>query len=72
LQANAKALEGASHPDRNEQFEHINGRVRQFLRQGEPVISATRRRRSWWETSRMAAGSCVPKGCPRRCEFTTL
>ncbi len=29
LQANAKTMEGASHPDRNAQFEHINQRVRQ-------------------------------------------
>jgi Rhodopirellula transposase. len=39
LQANAKTLEGSSHPDRNAQFEHIDRKVRRFLRQGQPVIS---------------------------------
>jgi len=39
LQANRKTIEGASHPDRNAQFEHINRRVRKFLRASEPVIS---------------------------------
>src|ERR1700674_3862547 len=38
LQANAKTLEGSSHPDRNAQFEHIHRKVRRFLRQGQPVI----------------------------------
>src|SRR4029077_12523537 len=33
LQANAKTLEGSSHPDRNAQFEHIHRKVRRFLRQ---------------------------------------
>ena len=39
LQANAKTLEGSSHPDRNAQFEHIHRKVRRFLRQRQPVIS---------------------------------
>ena len=39
LQANRKSVEGAHHPDRDAQFEHINRRVRQFLRAGDPVVS---------------------------------
>jgi len=39
LQANRKTLEGASHPDRNAQFEHINARVRAALSRGDPAIS---------------------------------
>jgi len=39
LQANAKTREGASHPDRNAQFEHINAEVKAFQAAGEPVIS---------------------------------
>ena len=39
LQANAKTLEGAHHPDRNAQFEHINRAVQARLAQGQPVIS---------------------------------
>jgi transposase len=39
LQANQKTLEGSSHPDRNAQFEHLNGQVRLQLAAGEPVVS---------------------------------
>jgi Rhodopirellula transposase DDE domain len=39
LQSNAKALEGAQHPDRNAQFGYINEQVRRHLRRGEPVVS---------------------------------
>ena len=40
LQANLKTLEdGADHPDRDEQFQHLNREVRAFLKAGNPVIS---------------------------------
>jgi hypothetical protein len=39
LQANRKTREGASHPDRNAQFEYLNTCVRQFDRRGQPAIS---------------------------------
>jgi Rhodopirellula transposase DDE domain len=39
LQANRKTREGASHPDRNAQFEYINASVERFLKQGQPAIS---------------------------------
>jgi len=39
LQGNKKRLEGAQHPDRNAQFEHINEQVRRQLEAGEPAIS---------------------------------
>ena len=39
LQANRKTREGASHPDRNAQFEHINGQVLSFQRGAQPVVS---------------------------------
>jgi hypothetical protein len=39
LQGNRKTKEGANHPDRNAQFEHINRQVQRFQRQGQPVIS---------------------------------
>ena len=37
LQANRKRLEGAQHPDRNAQFEHINETFRRQLDAGEPA-----------------------------------
>jgi hypothetical protein len=39
LQANRKRLEGAQHPDRNAQFEHINETIRKQIQANEPVIS---------------------------------
>lgn len=39
LQANRKTLEGSQHPDRNAQFEHINGSVALQLKSKQPVIS---------------------------------
>jgi transposase len=39
LQSNRKAREGASHPDRNAQFEYINDQVRRFQRRGQPIVS---------------------------------
>jgi len=39
LQANRKTREGATHPDRNAQFEYINASVQQFLERGQPAIS---------------------------------
>jgi methylmalonyl-CoA mutase cobalamin-binding subunit len=39
LQANRKRLEGAQHPDRNAQFEHLNEMIRAALETGTPVIS---------------------------------
>lgn len=38
-QVNRKADEGAKHPDRDAQFEHINTRVMTAQAAGEPVMS---------------------------------
>ena len=39
LQANAKSLEGAQHPDRDAQFRYLNTQVKAFVRSGNPVVS---------------------------------
>jgi transposase len=39
LQSVRKSREGTAHPDRNEQFEHINATADSFLRRKQPVIS---------------------------------
>ena len=39
LQGTRKTREGAAHPDRNAQFEHINAQAKAFQRAGEPVVS---------------------------------
>ena len=38
-QVNRKSKEGARHPDRDAQFEHINAKVSAFQTAGQPVIS---------------------------------
>src|ERR1700681_4520008 len=37
LQSNRKTEEGADHPDRDAQFQHISAQVNQYLRQSLPV-----------------------------------
>src|SRR5438093_1084710 len=39
LQANVKSLEGAQHPDRDQQFRYINEQVSKFMRTRDPVLS---------------------------------
>ena len=39
LQSVRKSREGASHPDRNAQFEHINSKADEFLQRAQPVVS---------------------------------
>lgn len=39
LQSNRKTREGASHPDRDAQFQHIHDQVQAFQARGQPVIS---------------------------------
>ena len=45
LQANRKRLEGAQHPDRNAQFEHINETLRRQIGAGEPAVSVDTKKR---------------------------
>jgi hypothetical protein len=39
LQGNRKTKEGSNHPDRDTQFRYIHGRVEDFQRRGQPVVS---------------------------------
>ncbi len=66
LQANAKTLEGASHPDRNQQFEHINQKARQFLRQGQPVISVDTKKKELVGDFKNGGRELRPKGMPEK------
>ena len=45
LQANKKTREGAQHPDRDAQFEHINQTVAEAIAAGQPVISVDTKKR---------------------------
>jgi hypothetical protein len=64
LQANAKTREGASHPDRDAQFEHINTAVRAALAAGEPVISVDTKKKELVGDFKNAGREWRPKGEP--------
>ena len=65
LQANRKTREGASHPDRNAQFEHINRQARAFQRRGQPVISVDTKKKELVGEFKNAGQEWRPKGHPR-------
>ena len=64
LQANQKTREGRSHPDRNAQFEHLNGRVRAFQRQGQPVISVDTKKKELVGDFKNGGREWQPQGEP--------
>jgi transposase len=64
LQANRKTREGASHPDRNAQFEHINSWVRQFQERDQPAISVDTKKKELVGDFRNAGEEWRPQGQP--------
>jgi transposase len=64
LQGNAKTLEGASHPDRNAQFEYINTRVRQYLARRDPVISVDTKKKELVGRFKNGGREWRPQGQP--------
>jgi hypothetical protein len=64
LQANAKTLEGAQHPDRDAQFRYINQQVKDHQASGEPVISVDTKKREQLGRLPMAGREWRPKGDP--------
>jgi hypothetical protein len=64
LQANRKTTEGSSHPDRNAQFEHINAKVEQFLKRGQPVISVDTKKKEQVGDYKNGGREWRPKGQP--------
>jgi hypothetical protein len=64
LQGNKKTLEGLGHPDRNEQFEHINKRVTEQLSKGEPVISVDTKKKELIGRFKNNGQTWCPKGEP--------
>jgi hypothetical protein len=66
LQANAKTIEGASHPDRNAQFEYINERVQRFLARGEPVISVDTKKKELVGDFKNVGRELRPRGQPEK------
>ena len=64
LQANKKTTEGRQHPDRNEQFEHINAQAQAFLDRGQPVISVDTKKKELVGDFKNAGRDWQPKGKP--------
>jgi hypothetical protein len=67
LQATAKTVEGAQHPDRNAQFEYINTLSAVRLAASEPVISVDCKKKELVNGTKANAGrEWQPKGRPER------
>jgi transposase len=64
LQANRKTREGAEHPDRNAQFEHIGRRAKEFQQRGQPVISVDTKKKELVGDFKNAGREWHPQGQP--------
>ncbi len=64
LQANRKTREGASHPDRNAQFEYINACVQRFQNRGQPAISVDTKKKELVGDFRNGGREWRPQGAP--------
>jgi hypothetical protein len=64
LQANRKTREGGTHPDRNAQFEYLNGQVRRRQQRGQPVISVDTKKKELVGDFRNGGREWRPTGQP--------
>src|SRR5262245_14145443 len=64
LQATAKTLEGAQHPDRDAQFRYLNQQVKAHQADGEPVISVDAKKREQLGRLPMTGREWRPRGTP--------
>jgi len=64
LQANRKMTEGASHPDRDAQFGHINQTVKSALAAGQPAISVDTKKKELVGDFKNAGREWRPTGDP--------
>jgi len=66
LQAPNKSVEGAQHPDRNAQFEHINAKAESSIKRGVPVISVDTKKKELVGNFKNGGSDYRPKGHPTR------
>jgi transposase len=66
LQATHKTVEGAQHPDRNAQFEHINAKAKDCLERGVPFISVDTKKKELVGNFANAGVEWQPKDAPDR------
>jgi hypothetical protein len=64
LQAPSKSVEGAQHPDRNAQFDHINDKARRCVERGVPVISVDTKKKELIGNFKNAGREWQPGGEP--------
>ena len=66
LQGNRKTLEGGDHPDRNAQFEFINARAEDAIRNEQPVISVDTKKKELVGQYKNGGKEIRPKGEPEQ------
>ncbi|WP_449487598.1 ISAzo13 family transposase [Streptomyces sasae] len=66
LQANAKTLEGAQHPERDAQFRYINDQAKDHQADGEPVVSVDTKKKEVVGEFKNAGRQWRPAGEPVR------
>src|SRR5215213_218122 len=66
LQGNRKTLEGASHPDRDAQFENINRQAQEYLATADPVISVDTKKKELVGEFKNGGREWRPKGLPEK------
>ena len=64
LQSARKTKEGSGHPDRDAQFNHLDRKVRRYLRAGDPVISVDTKKKELVGNFLNKGSEWQPKGCP--------
>jgi hypothetical protein len=64
LQSNRKTIEGGDHPDRDDQFQHINRRVKAYQKQGQPVVSVDAKKKELVGRYRNGGREWQPSGSP--------
>jgi transposase len=64
LQAPNKSVEGAQHPDRNAQFEHINAKAQRCIERGVPVISVDTKKKELVGNFKNGGREWQPAGQP--------
>ena len=64
LQGNQKTQEGSGHPDRDEQFQYLHGRVRDFQDRGQPVVSVDTKKKELVGEFKNGGREWRPQGDP--------
>lgn len=68
LQSTRKMMEGKTHPDRNDQFEFINNKARDFQKRSQPVISVDTKKKELIGNFANPGREYQPKGKPEETE----